>query len=314
MSNQASRLLAATAVIALVFAPVAADARLGGGGSSGSRGGMTHSAPPPTRTAPNGASQMDRTTTQRAPTQAPAPGMAPMAPQRSGFMSGLMGGLIGAGIGGMLFGGGFMGHGMGFGGFFGFLIQVLLIVVIGRWLYRRFFSGPRAQSNGPGMFAREAVPAGGPPGAMGDQMMGGSAAYAPPPVQITPADFQTFEQMLQATQAAWTAGDLNALRGMATPEMVSYFADQMADLTSRGVTNSVTDVHLQSGDLSQAWAENGRRFATVAMRFSMIDVTKDGTGRVVDGSPTEHQIATELWTFVQSQGGHWILSAIQQAR
>jgi len=52
----------------------------------------------------------------------------------------------------------------------------------------------------------------------------------------------------------------------------------------------------------------------VAMRFSMIDVTRDGAGRVIDGSPAERVLVTEVWTFVRARGGHWILSAIQQAR
>ena len=38
------------------------------------------------------------------------------------------------------------------------------------------------------------------------------------------------------------------------------------------------------------------------------------SGRIVDGSPTERASATEVWTFVRSQGGQWILSAIQQTR
>jgi predicted lipid-binding transport protein (Tim44 family) len=80
------------------------------------------------------------------------------------------------------------------------------------------------------------------------------------------------------------------------------------------VTNTVTDVRLESGDLAQAWAEGGREYATAAMRFSMIDVTRDASGRVIDGSLLEHVTATELWTFVRSSGGQWILSAIQQAR
>ncbi len=46
----------------------------------------------------------------------------------------------------------------------------------------------------------------------------------------------------------------------------------------------------------------------------MIDVTRDAAGRVVDGSADEHVTATEIWTFVRSRGGRWILSAIQQAR
>jgi predicted lipid-binding transport protein (Tim44 family) len=96
--------------------------------------------------------------------------------------------------------------------------------------------------------------------------------------------------------------------------MVSYFAEQLAQQVSRGVRNVVNDVSLVSGDLAQAWTEQGRDYATVAMRFSMVDVTRDASGRVVDGSATEHVTATEIWTFVRSRGGNWILSAIQQTR
>jgi len=55
-------------------------------------------------------------------------------------------------------------------------------------------------------------------------------------------------------------------------------------------------------------------YATVAMRFSMIDVTRDRLGQIVAGSPNERVSATEFRTFVRSPGGRWILSAIQQAR
>jgi len=311
-----SRLLAGLAVASLLLGPAIADARLGGGSSMGSRGSMTYSAPPTTRTAPMTAAPMQRSLTPSTPTPAPGYGTPSyatpgFAAPRSSFMSGLAGGLIGAGIGGLLFGGGFFGHGLGFGGFLGFLLQVFLIVVIGRFLWRMFMgSRSPALAGGPGLFAR-----GGAPPQPGPMMGGGAAPRpsGPPPITITPADFQEFEQLLKADQAAWSAGDLNALRAMATPEMVSYFAEQLADCASRGVRNTVTDVRLESGDLAQAWREGDRDYATVAMRFSMIDVTRDASGRIVDGSPAERVLATELWTFVRVRGGHWILSAIQQA-
>jgi predicted lipid-binding transport protein (Tim44 family) len=50
------------------------------------------------------------------------------------------------------------------------------------------------------------------------------------------------------------------------------------------------------------------------MRYSMIDVTTDASGRVVDGSPNERVSVSELWTFVRNRGGSWFLSAIQQSR
>jgi len=219
-----------------------------------------------------------------------------------------MGGLIGAGIGGLLFGHGFFGGGLGFGGFLGFLLQIFLLVMLVRFLFR-FFSGGRrpALAGGPNIFARTGAPSPGP-------MASGGGSGGPPPVAIQPADYQQFEQLLTGIQAAWSAQDMNGLQAMATPEMVSYFSEQLSDQVSRGVRNSVTDVRLVSGDLAQAWAEQGREYATVAMRFSMIDVTRDQAGHVVDGSPSEHITATEIWTFVRSRGGHWILSAIQQAR
>ena len=144
------------------------------------------------------------------------------------------------------------------------------------------------------------------------QGFGGRAAG--PPVTIGPADYQAFNQLLQQVQAAWSTQDISTLQRLATPEMVSYFGEQLAEQTSRGVRNTVTDVHLEKGDLAEAWSEGSREYATVAMRFSMNDVTRDSSGRVVDGAVGERTMATEAWTFVRARGGQWLLSAIQQAR
>lgn len=298
--------------LAIALAPGLAAARAGSSSSMGSRGAMTNSAPPPTKTAPTTAQPMQRTMTQPAPAPVGAPvgAMAPRSSFGSGLMGGLAGGLIGVGLGGMLMGHGFFGGGMGFLGFLGLALQIFLVVMIGRWLWR-MFTGSRtpAMAGGPNMYERQAMPSAQPP-------MGGSAggpASGPPPVAIGPADYQQFEQLLQGIQAAWTAQDLNGLRAMVTPEMLSYFNEQLSEQASRGVRDMVSDVRLESGDLSQAWAERGTEYATVAMRFSMIDVTKDSTGRVVDGNPSQRVSATEVWTFVRARGGHWVLSAIQQA-
>ena len=304
-------ILAGFAALALALAPGLAEARAGSGSSFGSRGSSTWSAPPSTRTAPYSAQPMQRSMTPSSPSYGGGYASQGYRP-RSGFMSGLMGGLIGAGIGGLLFGHGFWGPGLGFGGFFGFLIQIFLIVLLVRFLIRLFRRQGPAFAGGPAMFARGGMPGPGP-GPM--PMGGGGGRPGMQPIQIGPADYQAFEQLLQSIQAAWSAHDLNALRAMVTPEMLSYFGEQLAEQESRGVRNVVSDVRLLQGDLAEAWNEGQRDYATVAMRFSMIDVTRDGAGRVVDGSPTEHSTATELWTFLRAAGGgHWILSAIQQAR
>jgi predicted lipid-binding transport protein (Tim44 family) len=141
--------------------------------------------------------------------------------------------------------------------------------------------------------------------------MGGGVAAAP--VSIAQGDYQQFEQLLTQVNAAWSKGDLATLGRVATPEMVRYFSDDLAALSARGWKNETRDVKLEQGDLAEAWREGAREYATVAMRFSLVDVTREvATGRVTEGDPNARTQATELWTFVRTQGGPWQLSAIQQ--
>src|SRR3954452_2177211 len=199
--KRSNTFIAGFAAAALVLTPGLALARAGNGSSFGSRGGMTYSAPPATNTAPSTAAPMQRSMTQP-PSQnygapgyrQPGNGYGQPAPARSGFMSGLMGGLIGAGIGGLLLGHGFFGGGMGFGGFLGFLgflLQIFLLVLLARFLYRRFIANRApAMAGGPNIFARNAPP---PSGGYGGPTQG---AGGPPPVAISQADYQQFEQLL----------------------------------------------------------------------------------------------------------------------
>ena len=127
---------------------------------------------------------------------------------------------------------------------------------------------------------------------------------------MTPEDFDAFEKLLGDIQTAYGKEDLDALRAQLTPEMLSYFSEELAQNASRGVVNQISDVKLLQGDLSEAWREGDDEYATVAMRYSLNDKMVDrATGRVVEQEPSE---ATELWTFRRARGGHWLLSAIQQ--
>nr|WP_321983649.1 TIM44-like domain-containing protein [uncultured Lichenicoccus sp.] len=314
-----SRLSRAVAALLLLgglgLASVAADARPGGGMSMGSRGSRTYSAPAPTQVLPGGASPFNRSMTQRPYSNGyGSPMGGGFAGRGHPLAAGLLGGFIGAGLGGLLLGHGFFGGGygggMGGGGFLGLLLQLALIFFVVRWLVRRF-SGASARSmagtsgSAPGMMPGPAY--GAAPQAAG---FGANA----PPLAIAQSDYQQFEQNLRNIQAAWTRSDINGLQRLATPEMVTYFNQQLQDYARRGTRNAVSDVRLDRGDLSEAWSEGAQDYATVAMRYSMIDVTTDMSGRVVDGSPNERIVANEFWTFARQRGGPWLLSAIQQGR
>ena len=294
---------------ALVLVATDADARAGRGFSGGSRGMRTFSAPAPTRTAPNTAAPIQRSMTQ--PGAASTVGQAATRPGLLGgglFGGGLLGGLaagfIGAGLFGMLFGHGLFGGMGGFASFLGLILQVVVVVWVARlafaWWQRR---------NMPAYAA--AHPATGQSFSGLGAMLGGNAP-AGAALTIAKEDYDAFERLLEDVQAAYSAEDLGALRREVTPEMLSYFSEQLAENASRGVINRVTDVSLLQGDLSEAWNEGNADYATVAMHFALTDSTVDrASGQTVEGGAASE--VTELWTFMRARGGNWLLSAIQQA-
>jgi predicted lipid-binding transport protein (Tim44 family) len=113
-------------------------------------------------------------------------------------------------------------------------------------------------------------------------------------------------------QEAYGREDLTALRLRATPEMVSYFTEEFTDNATRGQINEVSEAKLLQGDLAEAWREGNAEYATVAMRYEIVDRMRDcATGEVVEGGDAPVEV-TELWTFRRAPGGDWMLSAIQQ--
>jgi len=308
------RWVIALAAIATALVLVAGDAnaRAGGGFSGGSRGMRTFSAPAPTRTAPT-AAPIQRSMTQPG-TAAPIgqaaarPGLLGGGLFGGGLLGGLAAGFIGAGLFGMLFGHGMFGGMGGFASILGLLLQIALVVIVARLLFAWW-----QRRNSPAPAYAAAHPATGHAfGGLGSMLGGGNAAPAGEPLTIAESDYNAFEKLLGDVQAAFSVEDLAALRAKVTPEMVSYFAEQLAENTSRGLINRVIDVKLLQGDLSEAWREGGVDYATVAMRFALTDsMVERASGRTVEGgSPSE---VTELWTFMRAHGGQWLLSAIQQA-
>jgi len=293
----------------------AADARVGGGGSSGSRGSRTYSAPPSTTTAPGAAQPMNRTFTQPGSPGMGAPAAAGAASKGGffnrpgmGMLGGLAAGFLGAGLLGMLFGGGLFSGLGGLSSIIGLLLQVALIVVVVRlamsWWQRRHTPAS----------AYAGAPAEGPGGqtTFRSGLSGFGLGSSQPPLEIQPADYEAFERLLGEIQAAWSNEDVAKLHTLATPEMVSYFSKDLEQNKANNDINKVSDVKLLQGDLAEAWREGETDYASVAMRFSLVDKTLErATGRLVAGSETPVEV-TEVWTFARRRGADWELSAIQQ--
>lgn len=318
------------AAAVLLTAPMEADARRGG--SFGSRGARTYNAPAATNVAPRQTAPMQRSMTERpaAGTQAAAgaTGAAAATAKRGGMAKGLLGGLLAGGLIGALLGGG-----LGALGGAGAVMALLQIVLIGGLLFflLRMF---RRRSGGASAPAVAGAYGGGARGAAGTaspftghppQPAAPSAAtrsfasalapqQASDDIAINDADRRDFERLLGEVQDAFSNEDFARLRERTTPEVMSYFAEELSQNATGGRRNRVTNTRLLDAEVAEAWREGQTDYATIAMRYESIDVMLDrSTGAVVEGDPARATDTTELWTFKREPQGDWRLSAIQEA-
>jgi predicted lipid-binding transport protein (Tim44 family) len=328
MSRLRSRLAAAFGVALALGVLIADPADARRGGSFGSRGSRTYSAPRSTATAPGYTAPVQRSMTpdngyRTGGAYAQNPGYNGYGggyyrPRYGGFGGGFLGGLITGGlIGGMMghgWGGGWGGSGWGGGGggLLTMLIQLLVVGLILSWVFRMVRPRPAFNS----AFAGPApgfTPAGGP-----GPFPGGGQTFVPPTgpaweIPITPADQSAFEGLLRAVQDAYAREDYAGLREHCTPEVMGYLAEELSDNATHGRKNDVKDLRLLQADVGEAWREGQMEYATAAMRYESVDVMRDRTsGKVISGDPDRPTQTTELWTFVRPQGGAWKLSAIQE--
>ena len=289
--------------LALALAPSLADARAGssysGGKSSfsgmGSRGSRTFDN--------NGAAPITRSMTPSNPSAtspfgATAPAYGGSFFQRHPFLTGLAGGFLGSWLFSSL--GGF-GHGLGF------LLELLIIGFVIFFLLRLLF-GSRFAPAGAGFMPRSVGAAAAP----------ALTRFRGRDTTVTDADLNAFQSIHSAVQDAWGHGDLGRMRQLMTPEMLSYFSEELTRNSSQGVQNVVSDVRLLKGDISEAWEEGDLEYATAYLRWSAVDyVVRLGRSPgqpdyLASGNPQVPTEAEEVWTFVRRRGGNWLLSAIQQ--
>jgi len=292
--------------LSLALTPSLADARAGssssGGGKSsssgmGSRGSRTYEN--------NDAAPVTRSMTPSNPSATSPMGGTPSPAyaggsffQRHPFLTGLAGGFLGS----MLFS-----HLGGLGTGLGFLLTLLIIGGVIFFLVRLLFG------------SRLATAGGGPmPRSLGAAAAPAAARFRGRDTTVGDADLNAFQSIHAAVQEAWSRGDLAQMRRVLTPEMLSYFSEELTRNSSQGVRNIVSDVHLLKGDVSEAWEEGDLEYATAFMRWSAIDyVVRLGRSPgqpdyLVSGDPKTPTEAEEVWTFVRRHGGEWLLSAIQQ--
>lgn len=313
-------------LIASVALTSLAEARPGGGRSSGfrgSRGFGTRSAPAQQYRYQGGQQPGGGFSQQQA-----RPGL--FGGSGSGnFMRGMAGGLAGGMIGSMLFGGmgraGGLGGGLGGGGVG--LMDIVILLGLGYMAYRFFQRRKQATAGGQremGQYERLQSVEPGPyaSGARAQSSEGGEHAcvetLARYDSSFNPEVFkeQRMDDFMKL-QAAWNHRDLSSVSNLVAPELRNQLDADVDQLKARRQINRIDNIAVRGSELVEAWQERGQEYATVRFRANLVDYTVDElTGQVVAGDRAQPVKFEEDWTFVRSIDGRpgvdaWKITAIE---
>jgi predicted lipid-binding transport protein (Tim44 family) len=302
-------------MLTVLFMTAEADARAGGGRSTGSRGTRSYSQP----VAPSTAPSPYRAAPQPTSPVSPQPFAQPQ-PAGGGFLRSMAGGMVGGMLGGMLFRGmGFGGGGYGGGGGGIGLFDILLLAGIGYLIYRFIKARRQAEAQQGDYASYTNIP---------------NTTYNVTP-QITTQDDLNMglshirqmdagfneerfcDQVMDIffkIQGAWMNRDLSPVNALLTDEMRRVFQEDLDRLLRDRQINRLENIAVRSVDICEAWQEQGQDFITAQIYANLLDyTTDDSTGAVISGSKTDPVKFEEYWTFTRSiGGGSWRLSGINQ--
>ena len=290
-------ILALNLTIDLALWTSVAEARLGGGRSSG-RGSSFRSSP--SRSARPNSSYQRNTTPPPSQSQRFDP-----QPARGGFLRGLAGGIAGGFLGSMLFsslghaGTGFGGGMGGFGGGMGFL-EILLLVGIAWIGFRMWRNRQRPQATPvdyPVYERSSSAPY--------------ATSYAPSSSTI---DREIAEDIFFRLQGAWTRRDLGSVREHVADEFRPTLEQDLAVLKRQGQINRLENISIRDIEIGESWQENGAEFVSVRFTANLLDYTVDErTQAVVSGNDRVPVKFIEDWTFKKtSYSERWQLAGIDQ--
>ena len=113
---------------------------------------------------------------------------------------------------------------------------------------------------------------------------------------------------------AFENGDLSDVRDFLSPEVAEAFDRVIAEREQQGLKVEAHFVGLREISLSEAQFDRRSREGDMTVRFvgELTSVVRDGSGAVVEGSPTEIRRQKDVWTFSRTMGAddpNWILVA-----
>ena len=264
------------------------------------------------------------------PSSRPSPSVAPnkqynqRQSQPGGFGRGLMGGLIGGALGGMLFGSLFGAGGSGMG-----IVPLILLGVVGYFLYKRFVNRPTSSSSS------GYQP---PPSSMfqgGGSSFGTNSVPPVPPVPPAPGPMTPDQGLMDIRhndpgfdekyflevasdvffkiQAGWMRRDLDSYRNLLGDQLATEYERHFAEMKAQGQINKLESIAIRRVEITAAGSDNGEDFITVLFTANLLDYTVDDkTGALIEGSMTEPVKFAEKWTWARPvRTENWKLEGIE---
>lgn len=116
---------------------------------------------------------------------------------------------------------------------------------------------------------------------------------------------------------AFAAGDSATLRGLIAPEAFGNFDAAINARAAARQTMTTTVVSIDEASIVGAQLTTTTEQISVRFASKLASVTRDASGAVVDGSPTEVADHIDVWTFardVHSRDPNWQLTATRSDR
>jgi predicted lipid-binding transport protein (Tim44 family) len=115
---------------------------------------------------------------------------------------------------------------------------------------------------------------------------------------------------------AFAEGNSRQLRSLLNTTVYDGFAAAIADREARGETVSSTFIGIDDATIVEAGQKGTDTRVTVKFRSSLISVTRDSDGEVIDGDEKKVREVTDIWTFersTRSRDPNWKLVATEAA-
>ncbi len=113
---------------------------------------------------------------------------------------------------------------------------------------------------------------------------------------------------------AFAAGDLNALRRLLAPDVLSNFAKAIETRRTAGQSMTTTLVSIDAADIVETRVAGPTASLSVRFASKLISATHDSGGSVVEGSATDVVDHLDIWTFSRQLGArdpNWLLTATE---